>query len=520
MVLYTILMQISPVRVSKCDLHGPSIRGGATAIIDNISMKQFISCSALRVERSAPEKWLDAGGFAFGPIVVEAAIALPSPELYDVQDKFLRLHDKKTRRLWFLWPPEQTYLANNPSIVGKCGCIGGCMFFGYNKNGVTFFHSRKPRESSCAAVPQVCPDGFDPGFAQSLLQKDKLVFDVRQSLSQTKTRLSIHDFSFTRGYMSEVNSPESADNGDDTIMNHSVVRNDSQKSHKKRVSITNSETPSPVGKKMGSLTSFQQNTSAWRSSSSIPSSPSVTVRHISSVSSFSKVSIPSPVLIRHQRGSEYSHQSYQSLESEYYSAEEKLSEMKSISSDSFATTSFSLPGSPDSDGINNTLDATVLDQTVKYKEDIEYDSDSSSDTFESAPSEQNSDFGDETIDFSFVDLHSQMNKSIAKSPLLLSCYSSHLAQYSCNNWVTPSAHSHMYAGKRFSQSFHSQFSLSSASHSVFSTSHSWIPHFMKVRDGFNTGVMKDKEEPKSSTPANVKNSKFFPSVKEQSFEGK
>ncbi|XP_041357043.1 transmembrane protein KIAA1109-like isoform X2 [Gigantopelta aegis] len=523
-------MQISPIRVSKCDLHSPSIRGGITAIVDNISMKQFISCSTLRVERSAPEKWLNAGGFAFGPIVVEAAIALPSPELYDIQDKFLHLHDKKTQRLWFLWPPEQTYAANHPNIVGKCGCIGGCKFFGYNKNGVTFFQSRKPRESSYAAVPQVCPDGLDPGFAQSLLQKDKLVFDVRQSFCKSASRVSEKDFSFTRGYMSGLNSPDSTGTANDTILECSVLRKDSDSIHKKRVSISNSETPSPVGKQIGSLSSFQHQSYPWRSSSSSPSSPSTVVRQMSLAGSISKVSIPSPVLGRHHRGSAFSYQSYQSLESEYYSAEEeKNSEVKSISSDSFDTISMSLPGSPESPGspgslespgISINLDSTVIDQTVKFMGKVESDSDTESTaSYESAASERNSDSTlDDPTDLSFIDLHSQMNKSITQSPLLLSCYSSHLAQYSCNDWVTPSSHSHMYAGKKVSQSFQSQFSLSSATHSVFSSSHSWIPHFIKSRDGFHTGVMKDKEEPRPATPTNVKNSKFFSSMNDQSFE--
>lgn len=55
--------------------------------------------------------------------------------------RFLRLHDENTKRLWFLWPQELTRVSSQ--IFGKCGCVGGCTFFGKNRNGVTFFKPSK-----------------------------------------------------------------------------------------------------------------------------------------------------------------------------------------------------------------------------------------------------------------------------------------------------------------------------------------------------------------------------------------
>lgn len=51
-----------------------------------------------------------------------------------MRSSFLKVHDKRTRRLWFLWS----------STVGgvdasRCGCTGGCAFFGSNINGHKFF---------------------------------------------------------------------------------------------------------------------------------------------------------------------------------------------------------------------------------------------------------------------------------------------------------------------------------------------------------------------------------------------
>lgn len=57
----------------------------------------------------------------------------------------------------------------------------------------------------------MCKDGSDPGFGQSLLHAGKLVFETSQlalRISPTKTAGDVTGFAFTRGYMSELASPE------------------------------------------------------------------------------------------------------------------------------------------------------------------------------------------------------------------------------------------------------------------------------------------------------------------------
>lgn len=53
---------------------------------------------------------------------------------------FLREHDMKYKRLWFLWS-NPTTSANMAGVIdiSRCGCIGGCAFFGSNRNGLKFF---------------------------------------------------------------------------------------------------------------------------------------------------------------------------------------------------------------------------------------------------------------------------------------------------------------------------------------------------------------------------------------------
>lgn len=49
-------------------------------------------------------------------------------------NRFLKYHDERYKKLWFLWPCDSKLL-----VTGRCGCIGGCIFFGRNRNGQRFF---------------------------------------------------------------------------------------------------------------------------------------------------------------------------------------------------------------------------------------------------------------------------------------------------------------------------------------------------------------------------------------------
>lgn len=82
------------------------------------------------------ELWLEVGSVSMGPLILEAAVSLCDSDksLHLVQHKYLKTHDEKYKRLWFLWPSDSKFLT-----TGKCGCIGGCQFFGRNRNGQRFF---------------------------------------------------------------------------------------------------------------------------------------------------------------------------------------------------------------------------------------------------------------------------------------------------------------------------------------------------------------------------------------------
>jgi len=84
-------------------------------------------------------------------------------------------HDRKTHRLWFLWPPALTKVP--PEVAGKCGCVGGCSFFGANCNGRNFFKpSRVDVDDRCnVAIPTIKDRREKPAYGQSILYDNVLV---------------------------------------------------------------------------------------------------------------------------------------------------------------------------------------------------------------------------------------------------------------------------------------------------------------------------------------------------------
>lgn len=57
----------------------------------------------------------------------------------------MKTHDNRTKRLWFLWDSEEQSGSNKIAENPHCGCLGGCAFFGSNKNGPRFFKP-KPQD--------------------------------------------------------------------------------------------------------------------------------------------------------------------------------------------------------------------------------------------------------------------------------------------------------------------------------------------------------------------------------------
>lgn len=159
-----------------CNLHGPSTQLGISLLLPEVSVKQFVLSVPVAVAYDpAAHTWFEAGGINLGVIVVDAAVATTAPDLFLSQRNFLELHDNRTRRLEFLWSQK----THQKSKV--CGCVGGCRFFGNNRNGPSFFSPSNQDfiNSTNTSVLNICSDGSYYGYGQSLLQTNRLVFDLK-----------------------------------------------------------------------------------------------------------------------------------------------------------------------------------------------------------------------------------------------------------------------------------------------------------------------------------------------------
>ena len=90
-----------------CTLHSATTQRGISLLIPHVSAKQFVLSVPVtdlyNDEKMQSVCWLEAGGIGLGPIIVDAALALPNPVLLRAQREFIALHDRRTRRLSFLW---------------------------------------------------------------------------------------------------------------------------------------------------------------------------------------------------------------------------------------------------------------------------------------------------------------------------------------------------------------------------------------------------------------------------------
>ena len=78
--------------------------------------------------------------------------------------------------------PLTLFLKNRVSskdALGKCGCVGGCAFFGANANGIGFFKpAKKDIDRRCnVAIPTLNDRIQNPGYGQSILKDN--TFTVR-----------------------------------------------------------------------------------------------------------------------------------------------------------------------------------------------------------------------------------------------------------------------------------------------------------------------------------------------------
>ncbi|KAI1299178.1 putative transmembrane protein [Halotydeus destructor] len=184
-------LRLVPLKMATCNLHSCHSSSGVTLLIDHIAIRQLVLQnprldssligSKLKLTEITEQSWLEVFVMTTGPIFLDAATNVSAIDTYSTsQNSFLIMHDEQTKRLWFLWKEKSLIeLHEEQSKTQKCGCIGGCAFFGKNRAGATFFESVKSNRKQRVDVS----DDYQPG--ESLLNRGEPVlgFPLRAVLS-------------------------------------------------------------------------------------------------------------------------------------------------------------------------------------------------------------------------------------------------------------------------------------------------------------------------------------------------
>ncbi|XP_063358209.1 bridge-like lipid transfer protein family member 1 [Cydia amplana] len=490
----TLQTWISPVRLSLCNLHGAGFGNGLTGLLPNIKLALFTQTNMQSNSHHASngsnssqnklpesENWVGVGSVSLGPVLLEAASSLPqSPRnLHLVQQKFLKLHDEKTKRLWFMWP--------NEGKTAVCGCIGGCAFFGSNRNGANFL---KPNPSDLQDginvamfnIIETTPGEY--GYGQSLLHPEQLVFhtppydslnvclqpsntstlipsplpqNLNKSPQSTERRSLTRRFSYTsmgKGSGNVLVSSTKSDVPyarlvDSTVPLGSTKIDSDSKLHKSILSVPQMES-SVSDSKLALSCTVKDNTNLNKK---VPAHtdvesfvvPKVPTRSVAvSESHYSLNSHPAP----HEEAIPLEVQRTMSITSEnhseaFFSADEDMFPSRSSSLKHSFGSRHSNPKDKSSFGINDITNEkwtnsmprseavdgpdTMSNLSTGAQPDSESGSVSST-SFISAISSQE--------DMTLVNLHMQTNKPIVDSPLLMASYMQNLPQYKCTNWST------------------------------------------------------------------------------------
>ncbi|CAJ0968808.1 unnamed protein product, partial [Ranitomeya imitator] len=164
-------IKMGAIRLANCNLHNQAVGEGISAAVQDLQLRQYIEQldgSRLGLQPAVLRRayWLETGSLVLGLITADIALAADHSSKHEVQRHFLETHDSRTKRLWFLWPDDNV---KNKRSRNKCGCLGGCRFFGGTTTGLDFFRLEELTPSSSSAFSNTSAES-DMFYGQSLLQ--------------------------------------------------------------------------------------------------------------------------------------------------------------------------------------------------------------------------------------------------------------------------------------------------------------------------------------------------------------
>ncbi|XP_053317388.1 bridge-like lipid transfer protein family member 1 [Spea bombifrons] len=169
-------IKMGAIRLANCNLHNQAVGEGISAAIQDLQLRQYLEqldSSRLGLQPTVLRRalWLETGSVILGLITADIALAADHSSKHEVQRRFLETHDNRTKRLWFLWPDDAL---KNKRSRNKCGCLGGCRFFGGTATGLDFFRLEELTPSSSSAFSTTSSES-DMFYGQSLLQPSEWI---------------------------------------------------------------------------------------------------------------------------------------------------------------------------------------------------------------------------------------------------------------------------------------------------------------------------------------------------------
>ncbi|KAL3998683.1 Fragile site-associated protein C-terminus family protein [Acanthocheilonema viteae] len=155
--------ELSPIRLAYCSCHNASFCSNILLKFPSIQLKQFISVLAKDVE-----KWIECGSILLGDITFDVCLPYQMSEGHLIleQKNFLNKHDKRTKRLYFLW-----------DNTNSCACFGHTWFFGpVDIVGLSFMRElNKP--SLCSNIRS--EENVQPVIGQSIIYESRWMISTR-----------------------------------------------------------------------------------------------------------------------------------------------------------------------------------------------------------------------------------------------------------------------------------------------------------------------------------------------------
>ncbi|VDK65860.1 unnamed protein product [Onchocerca ochengi] len=155
--------ELSPIRLAHCNCHNASFCSNILLKLPSVQLKQFAFVLGKDIE-----KWIECGSISLNDISFDVSLPYEISEahLFLERKNFLNKHDKRTKRLYFLW-----------NDANSCACFGYAWFFGpVDAVGLSLMRELKKPSLWGSNTSQ---ENVQPAIGQSIIHKDRWIFNTK-----------------------------------------------------------------------------------------------------------------------------------------------------------------------------------------------------------------------------------------------------------------------------------------------------------------------------------------------------